>query len=545
MGPLELLEGPLLAAMGRVGDAFGKGSRFLPQVVQSARVMKEAFALLAPVMQEGAAARTRQKTVLLATVRGDVHDIGKNIVGVVLACNNFRVVDLGVMVSPEDIVTRAKEEQADLVGISGLITPSLGEMCAVAEAMEAAGLDIPLMVGGATTSDVYTAVKIAPLYRGGVVRVADASLCAGVASKLTGPEAAVFLAETADAQGRLRGARARESHERHFYSLAEARARRFRPEADSFSVPLEPGLRSFPRIPVEELVPLIHWPSYLAAWHLPGRLPDLYEDPDLGPQARFVMDLAEAYLRQGASEGRLQVRGTAGIYDAWSGQDDLNADDIHVETIRLDSESEAVGAAGNPDVPVLPMLRRTEKKPGEETCLCLSDFVAPGRGAGGRLGVFAVSVSDSGEAPGAVLEPAAPEPAAADPVAPEALAAQLVRHRLAEAASQWIQDQIARELPEDNRAFIRPAVGFPCLRDHSLKALLLPLAGGEASTGIRLTDSFMMVPEASVLGLYLFHPEARYFDTGRLSREAFEEYRSRRGLTDEAAAQLLGPFLGE
>ena len=538
--PLDVIEGPLMDGMRVVGDLFGAGKMFLPQVVRSARVMKKAVAQLTPYIEAAqragpAVARTK---VLLATVKGDVHDIGKGIVGVVLACNGFDVEDLGVMVGTEKILERAVAGKADVVGLSGLITPSLEEMVRVAEAMAARGIDLPLLIGGATTSAVHTSVRIAPARPGAVVHVPDASRAVEVVSALTASspaDRAAYVERVRADQERLRGEhRAREATGR-IVPLAEARARALR--SDWAAVPRETpaftGVRALDPFPLAELVPFIDWTPFFQAWELNGRYPSILSDARLGAQARQLYDDARALLDRIVRDGLLVARGVAGIFPAASVGEDI----------------EVYGGGGL--AAVFHTLRQQGVRDASARCLALADFVAPHGAAGGgdHVGAFVVTTGHGLDTIVAAAE------AAHDDY--QALLAKALADRLAEAFAERLH-RLVREawgygagesaalddLLRERYRGIRPAPGYPSQPDHTEKRTIFRLLDAEARTGARLTETDAMWPGASVCGLYFAHPEARYFAVGRVGRDQVLDYARRKGITVADAESRLAPVLG-
>ncbi|ROT32188.1 methionine synthase [Micromonospora sp. HM5-17] len=523
--PLDVIEGPLMAGMKIVGDLFGSGKMFLPQVVKSARVMKRAVAYLEPFMaaeKERAQAEGRldgergQGKVVLATVKGDVHDIGKNIVGVVLGCNNYDVIDLGVMVPAATILDTAIAEGADVIGLSGLITPSLDEMVTVATEMQRRGLKLPLLIGGATTSRQHTAVRIAPVYDGSTVHVLDASRVVGVVSDLLNPE----RAEELDARNREEQQRLREQHEGRervaLLSLEQARANRERVSFDELPVPAFTGVRTVrPELPA--LREMIDWQFLFLAWELKGKFPAILDQP----VARELYDDANALLDQIVADGSLTAVGTYGFWPAHSEGDDI------------------VLADG----PRFPMLRQQTQKPAGRPNRCLADYVAP---AGDHLGGFAVAIHGAEEL-------AASFEARHDDY--RAIMVKALADRLAEALAEYLHLRARREWyePDANPAIedlhaerfrgIRPALGYPASPDHSLKRDLFELLRAD-TLGIGLTESYAMTPAAAVSGLYFAHPASRYFTVGRLGRDQVEDYAARRGLTVAEVERWLRPNLG-
>jgi 5-methyltetrahydrofolate--homocysteine methyltransferase len=539
--PLDVIEGPLMAGMQVVGDLFGAGKMFLPQVVKSARVMKKAVACLEPYLQAekaAGAARTNGK-IVLATVKGDVHDIGKNIVGVVLQCNNYEVVDLGVMVPAERILEKARAENADLVGLSGLITPSLDEMVHVAHEMQRLGFTLPLLIGGATTSRVHTAVKIDPEYAGPVVYVPDASRAAGVVAGLvsstTRPtQAAGVKAEYAE----LRATRRTAAGGGKTLAIAAARANRprFAWQAPSAPRPAVLGVRAFAPWPLEDLVERIDWTPFFQAWELPGRHPAILKDPKAGAEARRLLEDARRLLRRAIEAGWLEARAVVGLFAAGAVGDDVRlfADERRHETLAE-----------------LHFLRQQAAKSEGAPNFCLADFVAPVEsGVGDWLGAFAVSAGFGVEPRAAAFE------AARDDYS--AIVLKALADRLAEALAERLHERVRREFwayaPDESLGNedliaekyrgIRPAPGYPACPDHSEKTILWQVLDVERHTGMRLTESWAMWPAASVAGYYFAHPEARYFGVGHVGRDQVQDYARRKGASQHEAERWLRPVLG-
>jgi len=536
--PLDVIEGPLMAGMNVVGDLFGAGKMFLPQVVKSARVMKRAVAYLEPYLQadKAAGASTSQGRILLATVKGDVHDIGKNIVGVVLACNGYEVIDLGVMVPADRILKAAKEHAVDVVGLSGLITPSLEEMTHVAREMEREGFTVPLLIGGATTSPVHTAVKIAPAYGRPVVHVHDASRAVGVVSGLLGGEKAAF----ADANRKKQALLAAEHEARTrkpLLPLAVARARR--PKVDwaaaELPVPSFTGVRVLHDVPLETLVPFIDWSPFFHAWEMRGRYPQILEDAVLGERAKELFADAQALLARIVKDRLLTARGVHAFFPAASEGDDVAVFADEARTQRLAT---------------LHTLRQQMEKPEGQPLEALADFVAPA--ASGRrdhVGLFAVTAGIGADELARSFE------AAHDDYS--AILVKALADRLAEAFAEMLHQRARadwgygrgealthEELLREKYRGIRPAPGYPACPDHTEKRTLFNLLGAEEAAGIRLTESFAMTPPASVSGFYFAHPDAHYFAVGRLGRDQVEDYARRKGIAAEEAERWLAPNLG-
>ncbi len=533
--PLAVIEGPLMDGMRIVGDLFGAGKMFLPQVVKSARVMKRAVAYLEPFMEaERSAGDVRaQGKIVMATVKGDVHDIGKNIVGVVLGCNNYEVVDLGVMVPCERILDTAVETGADLIGLSGLITPSLDEMVHVAQEMERRGLRLPLLIGGATTSREHTAVKIAPAYGDSTVHVLDASRAVNVVATLLDPaKRAALDAENRTEQGRLRDVFL-QKEVRPLDPLPAANGARPRLEwrpADA-ATPAFLGRRVVD-VALETLVPYIDWRFFFTAWELPGRFPEVLDDPTYGEAARDLYGAATTLLERIVGERLLCARG---VYGFWPAQSEHNDIVLYRDEART---AELVR---------FPMLRQQARKGNDGPHFCLADWVAPaGSGIADHVGAFAVTAGLGTDDLVARF--------AAEHDDYQAIMAKALADRLAEAFAEWLHEQARREwyAPDERLALdgllkerfrgIRPAFGYPACPDHSEKAKLFTLLDA-AGVGLALTDSFVMLPAASVSGIYLGHPAARYFAVGRIGRDQVEDYARRKGMAVEAVERWLAPNL--
>ena len=520
--PLAIIEGPLMDGMGRVGELFGAGKMFLPQVVKSARVMKKAVAILEPLMAaERAAGGTAagKGKMVIATVKGDVHDIGKNIVAVVLRCNGYEVLDLGVMVPAARILDTAAEVGADVIGLSGLITPSLDEMIGVAREMDRRGLQVPLLIGGATTSSKHTAVKIAPAYAAATVHVADASLAVGVLGKLLGPERQAFVDEVAARQAAAREQFRLQQERRPLVPLATARARRTAIEwrAADLAPPPFLGTRNL-EVALAELVPWIDWSPFFHTWELSGTYPKILDDPRKGDAARKLLADGQALLARVVDARALTARGTYGFWPAAADGDDLVIldDARRGERVRI------------------PMLRQQEDR---EPCLCLADFVAPlASGLADHVGGFAVTAGLGLDELVAGFE--------RDHDDYHAIMAKALADRLAEAFAEWLHHQVRvgwgfgagealahdQILAEAYRS-IRPAFGYPACPDHEPKRTLFELLDHADHHRIVLTESLAMVPTASVSGLYLAHPRARYFAVGRVGKDQVEDYARRAGVS--------------
>jgi 5-methyltetrahydrofolate--homocysteine methyltransferase len=539
--PLDVIEGPLMDGMNVVGDLFGSGKMFLPQVVKSARVMKKAVSVLIPYIEKEKSGASRSNgKVVMATVKGDVHDIGKNIVGVVLQCNNFEVVDLGVMVSCERILEAATREGANLIGLSGLITPSLDEMVHVAKEMQRLGYKQPLLIGGATTSPAHTAVKIDPQYEGAVIYVKDASRSVGVCQQL-------ITADTRDAYVaniKVEHERRREQHRNKSVkapqlSLGAARAKKFKIDWPAYTPPVPSflGIRPFVDYPLDELVPYIDWMPFFNAWEFAGKFPDILKDPIIGEAASNLYADARRMLKTLVDEKWLQARAAIGFFPANTvGDDDIN---IYTDETRTTPSLR------------LHHLRQQKSKPHDQAQLCLADFVAPVHsGRADYIGAFAVTAGIGIDAHIARFE------AAHDDYSSIMLKA--LADRLAEALAERMHERVRREhwgyaadehldsvglIREEYRG-IRPAPGYPACPDHTEKGTLWKLLDAERTTGIRLTETFAMFPTAAVSGFYFSHPRAHYFGVGKIDRDQVESFAQRKGMDLTEAERWLAPNLG-
>jgi 5-methyltetrahydrofolate--homocysteine methyltransferase len=540
--PLLVIEGPLMDGMGVVGDLFGSGKMFLPQVVKSARVMKKAVAHLTPFMEAEKAALEAsgqvvkaQGKILLATVKGDVHDIGKNIVGVVLACNNYEVIDMGVMVSSEKILERAKAEKVDLIGLSGLITPSLDEMVHVAREMERQGFKLPLLIGGATTSRRHTAIKIAPHYSEPVVHILDASRAVPVTTSLLSDEGkpAFVLQHRAEYEA-LRKAHA--APRLQVVSLETARARRTPIEwrADDLSVPAFTGVRVLDKFPLATLRDYIDWSPLFHAWGLKGVYPRIFEHPEQGEQARLLFADANALLDRIIEKNLITARGVYGFYPASAVGDDveLYTDETRGKVLER-----------------FHFLRQQSNKEGSEPCRSLSDFIAPKEtGLHDHIGGFAVTS-------GIGLKELCDQFRAENDDY-NAIMAEAVADRLAEAFAECLHKRVRDEwgygleeglsnsdLIEEKYRGIRPAAGYPACPDHTEKGPLWRLLDVQTNTGMMITESFAMWPGSSVSGLYFAHPQSRYFSLGKIDRDQVADYHERKGMSVAEVERWLGPNL--
>ncbi|WKW11126.1 methionine synthase [Pseudogemmatithrix spongiicola] len=541
--PIEVIEGPLMQGMNVVGDLFGAGKMFLPQVVKSARVMKRAVAHLIPYIEAEKALNPESRAkgkVVMATVKGDVHDIGKNIVGVVMQCNNFEVVDLGVMVPCAKILEAAREHNADMIGLSGLITPSLEEMAFVASEMQREGWTIPLLIGGATTSKVHTAVKIAPNYTGPVVHVLDASRAVGVASSLTSDGLKdQFVREVADEYEAVRKHRAARQKDQKRQTIAEARANKPKLTwTGDAPAPSFEGVRVFDEFPLEELVPRIDWTPFFQTWELAGSYPAILEDKVVGEAARNLWNDAQAMLEKIVDEKWLRARAVVGFFPAWSDGEEQ----IYVERGTVKGE-------GRETVTIQTIRQQMVKNDGRPN-YALADFVAP-KSAGVRdyLGGFVVTTGIGLDAKVAEFE------AANDDY--NSIMVKALADRLAEAFAERLHEKVRRELwgyaPNehlDNQALIReqyqgirPAPGYPACPDHTEKRTLFDLLDAENLSGVHLTESFAMQPASAVSGWYFWHPEAQYFGVGKIEKDQVEAYAARKGVSQAEAERWLAPIL--
>jgi 5-methyltetrahydrofolate--homocysteine methyltransferase len=541
--PLAVIEGPLMAGMGIVGDLFGAGKMFLPQVVKSARVMKKAVAYLTPFMEAEKAAMIAagqsvksQGKIILATVKGDVHDIGKNIVGVVLACNSYEVIDLGVMVPPEKILERAREEKADIIGLSGLITPSLDEMVHLAREMERQGFTIPLLIGGATTSRAHTAIKIAPHYGGPVIHILDASRAVPAATSLLSDEGkAEFLSQHHVEYERIRKSHAAPAQP--LVSLESARSRRTPIEwrAEDVAAPSFTGVRVLDKFPLATLREFIDWTPFFHTWELKGIYPRILDDAKQGAQARQVFAEANALLDRMIAENLLTARAVYGFFPANSVGDD-------VELYTDESRSQVLST--------FYFLRQQANREGSEPCRSLADFIAP-RDSGLRdyIGAFAVT---SGFGVKELCEEFRSRHDDYNAIMAEAVADRLAEafaeclHKLAREEWGYGREEKFRndELIHEKYRGIRPAPGYPACPDHTEKGTLWNLLDVRANTGITITESFAMWPGSSVSGLYFAHPEARYFSLGKIGRDQVVDYAGRKGMPVDEVERWLGPNLG-
>ena len=537
---LQVIEGPLMDGMSVVGDLFGEGKMFLPQVVKSARVMKKAVAYLEPFMEEekkaaGLEGASERGVFLIATVKGDVHDIGKNIVGVVLQCNNYKVIDLGVMVSCETILDEAVKHDADMIGLSGLITPSLDEMVTVAREMKRREMNIPLLVGGATTSAKHTAVKIAPVYENPVVHVLDASRSVGVVEKLVSKELrSGFVAENIETQKKL--VASYRDRQQKLVPYADALANRFTTDWANVQIdkPAFTGVKVLKDFSIADIRPYIDWSPYFMTWELKGKYPKIFDDKVVGEVAREVYDNANKMLDQMIADGSLSANAVYGFWPAASDNDDI---------ILYTDESRST------ELSRLHCLRQQWERKGQKDFRSLADYVAPhDSGREDYVGGFVVTAGIGAEELANKYK--------ADLDDEQAITVQAVADRLAEAFAELMHETARKdwgfgateglskeELISEKYRGIRPAAGYPACPDHTEKRTLFDLLDAEKNTGVELTSSYAMTPGAAVSGLYFGHPEARYFAVDRMTKDQVEDYAKRKGLPLNEVERWLGPNL--
>ncbi|MBX9403308.1 methionine synthase [Lysobacter sp. BMK333-48F3] len=563
--PLDVIEGPLMAGMNVVGDLFGAGKMFLPQVVKSARVMKKAVAYLLPYIEAeklrtGDAGKSNGK-IVMATVKGDVHDIGKNIVGVVLACNNFDVVDLGVMVPAQTILDRARAENADLIGLSGLITPSLEEMSHVAREMQRQGFTMPLLIGGATTSRAHTALKIDPHYQAPTIWVKDASRAVGVAQSLISIELREpFVAANASDYAEIRQRHRNRGDGKRLISLDKARGQRFDGGWTEYAPPapkLAPGVYAFDDYPLDELVDYIDWTPFFNTWELAGRYPAILSDDIVGAQASELYRDARAMLGKIVAEKWISAKAVFGLWPANAAADDVVVDLGDAAPGAGDAPQFAAPAPRrvesripNPESQTLHFLRQQADKPADRPDFCLADFIAPqGSGRQDWIGAFAVTAGLGIEPHVARFE--------ADHDDYNAIMLKALADRFAEALAERLHERVRKEFwgyagdeALDNEALIdegyrgiRPAPGYPACPEHSEKASLFAMLDAGANAGLELTESFAMYPAAAVSGYYFSHPDSQYFVVGRVSKEQVEDYARRKGASLAQAERWLASNL--
>lgn len=538
--PLEVIEGPLMDGMNVVGDLFGDGKMFLPQVVKSARVMKKAVAYLLPYLEEekkrtGMAGKSNGK-IVMATVKGDVHDIGKNIVGVVLQCNGYEVVDLGVMVPAETILETATREEADIIGLSGLITPSLDEMVHVAAEMQRQGYEIPLLIGGATTSPAHTAVKIEPAYKNNAaIHVNDASRAVGVVSKLlSGTARDGYVADIREEYQKIRERRANAQAAKNRVPLEGARRNAMKIDWAGYEPPQPktPGVTKIEDVTVKDLIPYIDWTPFFASWEIKGRFPQILDDPKRGEAARSLFQDAQRMLDTMVQEGWLQPRGVIGLWPANSDGDDIT---VWTDETRTEKRATFYG------------LRQQAAKDNDRPHLSQSDFVSPD--GADWVGGFAVTAGEN-------LDKVKEFKADNDDYSGILFAA--LSDRIAEAFAEYLHERVRKqywgyspdesfdgeELIAEAYRGIRPAPGYPSQPDHTEKLTLFELLNAPENAGVTLTESLAMMPASSVSGLYIGHPDSAYFAVGRIARDQAADYAARKGWSLEQAEKALSPILG-
>lgn len=542
--PLDVIEGPLMAGMNVVGDLFGAGKMFLPQVVKSARVMKKAVAYLMPFMDEekrkSGNMSTNQGRILMATVKGDVHDIGKNIVGVVMACNNFEIIDMGVMVPTDKILAKAIEEKVDVIGLSGLITPSLDEMVGVAKEMERLGMKIPLLIGGATTSRVHTAVKIDPHYSGSVVHVIDASKCVPVVQSLISKEfGEAYHKKLKEDYSQYREDYKNRKRDKNFVSIEKARSTKVSVDVDNIVKPAFTGTKVFEDYPLEDLRNYIDWTPFFATWELAGRYPKIFDDAIIGSEAKKLFDDANKMLDEVISKKLLKAKAVIGFWEANSISDDvvISLSETNVSSSRVEN--------------TFHFLRQQSEKADGQHYNCLADFVAPKEtGKTDYMGGFAVTA-------GIGIEPLV-EAYEKDHDDYHSIMIKAIADRLAEAFAERMHELVRKEywgyassenlssedLIKEEYQGIRPAPGYPACPDHTEKRTLFNLLDAENRIGLHLTENFAMYPAAAVSGFYFAHPQSKYFGLGKIAKDQVEEYAKRKGESVERVEKWLAPNLG-
>ena len=539
--PLHVIEGPLMDGMNIVGDLFGEGKMFLPQVVKSARVMKKAVAYLLPYLEaEKDATSSSNGRILMATVKGDVHDIGKNIVGVVLQCNNYEVIDLGVMVPAETILHEAQKHRVDIIGLSGLITPSLEEMVHMAAEMQRLGLALPLLIGGATTSRIHTAVKIDPKYTGAVVYVPDASRAVGVAGELLSEERADdYIGSVKHEYAHMRDQREQRESTRKTVTLQQARDNGFEADWDNYTPPVPAflGIKIFDDYDLRELTEFIDWTPFFQAWELAGKYPKILDDEVVGEHAKHLFADAQRMLKQIVDERWLTARAVIGFYPANSFDDDilLFSDEARDEVVT-----------------VLHHLRQQLAKPTQRPNWCLSDFIAPAETEiQDYIGAFAVTAGIGIEAHIQRFEAVHDDynsimlKALADRLA-EAFAERMHQRVRTEFWAYAAEDDMTNEqLIAEQYQGIRPAPGYPACPDHTEKQTLWGLLEPDKNAGIQITESYAMMPASSVSGWYFSHPQSQYFGTGKIQRDQLEDYAERKQWTIAEAERWLAPVLAD
>ncbi|MFY0608366.1 MAG: methionine synthase [Cyclobacteriaceae bacterium] len=538
--PLEVIEGPLMDGMNVVGDLFGSGKMFLPQVVKSARVMKKSVAYLIPFLEEekkrSGDTKTAKGKILMATVKGDVHDIGKNIVGVVLACNNYDIVDMGVMVPANKILDAAEAEKADIIGLSGLITPSLDEMVTVASEMERRSMKLPLLIGGATTSRIHTAVKIAPKYSGPIIHVLDASKSVGVASDLLGDKRDALVKSVLEEYATLKEGHENRQLEKEHISYEAAKRNKVKINWDSFepAVPKRLGTQVFDGISLEEIRTYIDWTPFFNTWMLKGKYPNIFENPTVGVEAKKLYDEANQMIDQVIESGSLNAKAVIGLFPASADGDDVK--------VLNDDESESIAT--------FHFLRQQGKKGANLPNASLADFIAPqSADKTDYIGGFAVSVFGAKELADQYEK---------DHDDYSSIMIKAIADRFAEALAEMMHERVrknywgyAKDENLDNDSLIkekyqgiRPAPGYPACPDHTEKPALFELLNAQQNIGVELTESMAMYPAASVSGFYFSHPESKYFGLGKVYKDQVENYANRKRMDIEVLEKWLGTNLG-
>jgi 5-methyltetrahydrofolate--homocysteine methyltransferase len=553
--PIQVIEGPLMDGMNIVGDLFGAGKMFLPQVVKSARVMKKAVAYLLPFIEQEKLDNPDQDQnssagkVLMATVKGDVHDIGKNIVGVVLACNNFEIIDMGVMVPAQDIIKKAKEINADIIGLSGLITPSLDEMVHFAKEMEREGFTIPLIIGGATTSRIHAAVKVAPNYSGPAIHVLDASRSVTVCSTLMNPETKDdYVAGIKAEYDKAREAHLNKRSDKRFKTLQEARENKFKIDFQpNLPVPEFTGTKVFDNYPLEELVPYIDWTPFFHTWELRGSYPKIFDDKNVGDEAKKLFDDAQTLLKRILDEKLLTARGVIGFWPANAVEDDIVLD---VKGTMENGMEDPSSVSHLPSTITIHTLRQQAEKVDGQPYYALSDFIAPKEsGIQDYFGGFAVTT-------GIGIDELVNE-FEANHDDYNSIMAKALADRLAEAFAERMHERVRKEywgyakdeslsnqeLIKEEYAGIRPAPGYPACPEHTEKGTLFALLDAENKIGLRLTESYAMYPTAAVSGFYFAHPDSRYFGLGKITKDQIEDYAIRKDMPVEEVERWLSPNL--
>jgi 5-methyltetrahydrofolate--homocysteine methyltransferase len=564
--PIQVIEGPLMDGMNVVGDLFGEGKMFLPQVVKSARVMKKAVAYLLPYIEaekQGGESSSAGK-ILMATVKGDVHDIGKNIVGVVLACNNYEVIDIGVMVSCEKILAAAKEHQVDIIGLSGLITPSLDEMVYVAKEMERQGFTVPLLIGGATTSRIHTAVKIDPHYSGPVIHVLDASRSVPVAGRLLQSEltAQEIFTDIKKEYAELRVSHAARQQEKNYLSIAQARQKPSGIDWTGFKAnqPSFLGVKYFQDYSLAEIAKYIDWTPFFSTWQLSGKYPRIFDNETVGVEARKLFNDAQSLLQEIIDQKLLTAKAALGFFPANSLGDDIILHDFEEKVQEVPCEKHGVHAHTSFNIQRkdetsdstawLHHLRQQGQKSASLPNRCLSDFVAPlSTGETDYVGAFAVTTGIGIEALLAKYE--------AEHDDYNSIMVKALADRLAEAFAELMHARVRREywgyaadesmsneeLIMEKYQGIRPAPGYPACPDHTEKKRLFELLDAEKQIGIQLTESYAMYPASAVSGFYFGHPESTYFGLGKIAKDQVVDYAARKGMALEEIERWLSPVL--